>query len=111
MVFGGIMALLQGIAAIAKDDVFVATDDFVYKFNLTGWGWVHLVLGAVVVVAGAALFTGATWARVAGVVLAGLSMVANFVWLPYAPLWSIALIAVNGFIIWALCAPRGRAAA
>ncbi|GGW60926.1 DUF7144 family membrane protein [Streptomyces griseoloalbus] len=106
MTFGGIMAIFQGIAAIAQDDVFVATRDFTYKFSLTGWGWVHLILGALVTAAGLALFRGAGWARAVGVALAGLSMIANFVWLPYAPVWSIVLIIIDGFIIWALCAPR-----
>ncbi|WP_432057388.1 DUF7144 family membrane protein [Streptomyces sp. bgisy022] len=106
MTFGGIMAIFQGAAAIANDDVFVVTDDFAYAFNLTGWGWVHLVLGVLVMLAGISLFRGATWARVVGVALAGLSMVANFVWLPHAPVWSIVLIVIDGFIIWALCAPR-----
>ncbi|KES05291.1 membrane protein [Streptomyces toyocaensis] len=106
MTFGGIMAVFQGIAAIAKDDVFVTTPNFTYEFSLTGWGWVHLILGALIAVTGVALFTGATWARVVGIVLAGLSMVANFVWLPYQPVWSIVLIVIAGFIIWALCAPR-----
>ncbi|GAA3500163.1 hypothetical protein GCM10019016_072680 [Streptomyces prasinosporus] len=106
MTFGGIMAIFQGIAAIAQDDFFVTTADFTYEFSLTGWGWVHLILGALVTAAGLALFRGATWARAAGVALAGLSMIANFVWLPYYPVWSIALIVIDGFIIWALCAPR-----
>ena len=56
--------------------------------------------------AGLALLRGATWARAVGVGLAGLSMIAHFVWLPYQPVWSIVLIVVDGFIIWALCAPR-----
>lgn len=106
MLFGGIMAIFQGIAAIAQDDVFVTTRDFTYAFSLTGWGWVHLILGALVAAAGLALFKGATWARMVGVALAGLSMIANFVWLPYFPVWSIVLIVIDGFIIWALCAPR-----
>ncbi|MEV5335115.1 hypothetical protein AB0K99_24180 [Streptomyces werraensis] len=106
MVFGGVMAIFEGIAAIARDDVFVATPNFTYEFSLTGWGWVHLILGALVAAAGLALFTGATWARAVGVGLAGLSMIAHFVWLPYQPVWSIVLIVVDGFIIWALCAPR-----
>jgi hypothetical protein len=110
MVFGGIMAIFAGIAAIANDPVFVVNDDFVYAFNLTGWGWVHLLLGVVIAIAGVALFTGAPWARAVGVVLAGLSMIANFVWLPYAPVWSIVLIVVDGFIIWALCSPRRESA-
>lgn len=58
MVFGGIMAIFEGIAAIARDDVFVATPNFTYAFSLTGWGWVHLILGALVAAAGMALFRG-----------------------------------------------------
>jgi hypothetical protein len=104
MVFGGFMTLFAGIAAIANDDVFVATNDYVYRFDLTGWGWIHLILGIVIVLAGFALFQGATWARVVGVVLVGLGMIANFLWLPYAPFWAIVLIAIDGFVIWALCA-------
>ncbi|MGW5210323.1 DUF7144 family membrane protein [Streptomyces sp. NPDC004051] len=106
MTFGGIMAIFEGIAAIAKDDVFITTPNFTYAFSLTGWGWIHLILGALALAAGLALFSGATWARVTGVVLAGLGMIANFVWLPYAPVWSITLMIVYGFVIWALCAPR-----
>lgn len=108
MVFGGGMAILQGISAIAKDDVFVATRNYVFQFNLTGWGWIHLILGIVIVLAGCALFTGAFWARAIGVVLAGIGALANFAWLPHYPLWSIVLIALDIFIIWALCAGPGR---
>ncbi|MFF1647681.1 hypothetical protein [Streptomyces sp. NPDC058240] len=104
MIFGGAMAIFEGIAAIAKSDVFIATRNYVFQFNLTGWGWIHLVIGIVIVLAGCALFTGAEWARVVGIVLAGLGALANFLWLPHYPLWSIVLIAIDVFIIWALCA-------
>ncbi|MFE9856373.1 hypothetical protein [Streptomyces sp. NPDC005780] len=107
MIFGGAMAIFQGIAAIAKDDVFVTTRNYVFQFNLTGWGWIHLILGIVIVLAGCALFTGAVWARAVGIVLAGLGALANFIWLPHYPLWSIVLIALDVFIIWALCAGPG----
>ncbi|MFC9947829.1 DUF7144 family membrane protein [Streptomyces pratensis] len=103
MIFGGAMAIFEGIAAIAKDDLFVTTRNYVFQFSLTGWGWVHLILGIVVVLAGCALFSGALWARAVGVLLAGLLAVANFLWLPYYPFWSIVLIAINVFVIWALC--------
>ncbi|MFB8027409.1 hypothetical protein ACFQ6U_24235 [Streptomyces sp. NPDC056465] len=103
MIFGGAMAVFEGIAAIAKDDLFVSTRNYVFQFSLTGWGWVHLILGIVVVVAGCAVFSGALWARGVGVVLAGLLALANFLWLPYYPFWSIVLIAINVFVIWALC--------
>lgn len=107
MIFGGIMALLGGISAIAEDDVFLATRNYVYELDLTGWGWVHLILGIVMVLTGVALFSGATWARIVGVGLAGLSMIANFMWLPYTPWWALLLIALDALIIWGLCvAPR-----
>nr|WP_307128234.1 hypothetical protein [Streptomyces sp. B1I3] len=108
MIFGGAMAVFEGIAAIAKDDLFVSTRNYVFQFSLTGWGWVHLILGIVVVLAGCALFSGALWARAVGVLLAGLLAVANFLWLPYYPFWSIVLIAINVFVIWALCAGPQR---
>ncbi|MEU5278245.1 hypothetical protein ABZ782_05560 [Streptomyces asoensis] len=108
MIFGGLMAIFQGIAAIAEDDVFVVTRNYAYNFNLTSWGWIHLVLGVLVVLAGAALFRGALWARIVGITVAGLSMIANFMWLPYQPVWAIVLIAVDAFVIWALCIGTGR---
>ncbi|WP_406059638.1 hypothetical protein OG462_20830 [Streptomyces sp. NBC_01077] len=107
MIFVGAMTLFQGIAGIAKDDVFVTTRNYVYQFSLTGWGWVHLILGIIMVLAGIALFKGALWARFIGVALAALGMIANFMWLPYYPFWAMLLIAIDVIVIWALCAaPR-----
>ncbi|MFH9694237.1 DUF7144 family membrane protein [Streptomyces globisporus] len=104
MIFGGLMMILTGIAAIAEDDVFVTTRNYVYELDLTSWGWIHLIVGVVITLAGAALFQGTTWARAVGVAVAGLAMLANFLWIPYAPFWAIVLIAINAFVIWALCA-------
>ncbi|MEE4544779.1 hypothetical protein V2S66_22775 [Streptomyces sp. V4-01] len=108
MIFSGAMAIFEGISAIAKDSVFVVTRNYAYNFSLTGWGVLHVVLGAMVLMAGIALFQGSFWARVIGVVLASLSMLANFVWLPHYPLWAIVIIAIDAFIIWALCVGPGR---
>ncbi|WP_411111945.1 hypothetical protein [Streptomyces sp. c-19] len=99
----GALAVLQGIAAIAKDDVYARVGSYVFEFDLTAWGWIHLILGIIIVVTGVGLFKGANWARVAGVGLAGLSMIANFLWLPYQPWWALTLLAIDVFIIWALC--------
>ncbi|WP_413754034.1 hypothetical protein [Streptomyces sp. R-74717] len=104
MILGGAMAIFEGIAALAKDNVFVATRSYVYQFSLTGWGWIQLILGILIVLAGCALFTGAAWARDVGLVLAGLGALANFLWLPFYPFWAIVLVAINVFILWALCA-------
>ncbi|MER6347232.1 DUF7144 family membrane protein [Streptomyces sp. NPDC001595] len=113
MVFGatlltiaGILDILRGIMAIAEDDVFVSTADYVFQFDLTGWGWIHLALGVIAVVIGFGMFQGATWARIGGVAVAGLIIVANFLSLPYYPVWSVVMIAMSAFIIWALCVAR-----
>ncbi|WP_405875929.1 MULTISPECIES: hypothetical protein [unclassified Streptomyces] len=113
MAFGAVMLLLagmldifRGIMAIAEDDVFVSTRNYVFQFDLTGWGWIHLILGAVAVIVSLGLFQAATWARVSGVAIAGLIVIANFLSLPYYPVWSVVMIAFSGFIIWALCVAR-----
>ncbi|MFJ1607737.1 hypothetical protein ACIOHS_30815 [Streptomyces sp. NPDC088253] len=103
MIFGGAMAIFEGIAAIAKNGLFLATRHYVFEFSLAGWGWVHLILGIVIVLAGCAVLSGALWARFFGVTVAGLGAIANFLWVPYYPLWALTLVAVNIFIIWALC--------
>ena len=102
----GLLAIFRGIMAIAQDDVFVSTRNYVFQFDLTGWGWVHLALGVVAVIVSMGLFRMSTWARVAGVGIAGLVIIANFLSLPYYPVWSVVVIAASGFIIWALCVGR-----
>ncbi|MEU2303869.1 DUF7144 family membrane protein [Streptomyces misionensis] len=102
----GILDIFRGIMGIARDDVFLATRSYVFQFSLTGWGWVHLVLGAVAVVIGLGLMRVSAWARAGGVVIAALIIIANFLSLPYYPVWSIVMIALAGFTIWALCVVR-----
>ncbi|WP_406253724.1 hypothetical protein [Streptomyces chartreusis] len=99
----GLLAVFRGIMGIAEDDVFVTTSNYVFKFDLTSWGWIHLILGAVAVLVSVGLFSAAVWARVLGVGIAGLLMIVSFLSIPYYPVWSITLIALYAFIIWALC--------
>ncbi|MET9888253.1 hypothetical protein ABZZ20_35090 [Streptomyces sp. NPDC006430] len=110
MIFGGAMAIFEGIAALAKDDLFVVTRHYVFEFDLTAWGWIHLIVGIVLVLAGVAVLGGALWARYLGVAVASLGAIANFLWLPYYPWWAMALIAVNIFVVWALCTGMHREA-
>ncbi|WP_454197077.1 DUF7144 family membrane protein [Nocardia sp. Marseille-Q1738] len=98
----GILSILEGISAIAKDEVLVATPDYTYQLNTTNWGWIHLILGILVVLAAVGLMAGAMWARVIAVFLAALSILVNFLWLPYYPWWSIVVIALNVVVIWAV---------
>ena len=99
----GTLDLLRGIMAIADDDVYVTTPNYVFKFDLTSWGWIQLALGVIAMVVSVGLFSTATWARVAGVGIAGLLIIANFLSIPYYPFWSLTLIALYGFVIWGLC--------
>lgn len=103
LITGGLMAIFEGISAIAKDDLVVVTRNYVYSMNTAGWGWIHLIIGVLIVVAGVAVFSGALWARIFGVAVAGLGMIANFLWLPYYPAWAIVLIAIDALVIWGLC--------
>ncbi|MFF3316741.1 hypothetical protein ACFYV5_14665 [Streptomyces sp. NPDC003035] len=98
----GIMDVLQGIAAIAEDDVYTRLGDYVFKFDLTSWGWIHLCLGLVVAAAGAGILTGAEWGRIAGISLASLNVIAQFLFLPYHPWWALFSMAISIFVIWAL---------
>jgi hypothetical protein len=102
MIFGGAMAVIEGIAAIAKDNIFVNTPNYTLKFSLTSWGWIHLIVGALVVLAGFALFTGAAWARLVGIFIAAVSLFANFFFVPYYPFWALTIMAIDIFVIWAL---------
>ncbi|MFI6437378.1 hypothetical protein [Streptomyces sp. NPDC050759] len=99
----GLLDIFRGIMAIAEDDIFVTTRNYAFEFDLTGWGWIHLALGAVAVLVSIGLLRTSTWARVLGVAIAGLVIIANFLSLPYYPVWSVVMIAISGFIIWALC--------
>ncbi|MEV0567440.1 hypothetical protein [Dactylosporangium sp. NPDC050588] len=107
MIIGGLFHIATGLAAIVENRFFVVTADYLYTFDVTGWGWIHLAVGVVVLLAGCAVFSGRLWARVVGIVLAGLSAIANFMFLPYYPLWSLLIIALDVFVIWAL-AVQGR---
>ncbi|GGW11424.1 hypothetical protein GCM10018980_00480 [Streptomyces capoamus] len=106
LVLAGMMDIFRGIMAIAQDDVFLATRGYVFRFDLTGWGWIHLILGVVALLVGFGLFGDARWARIGGVAIASLVIIANFLSLPYYPVWSIVLMAFSGFVIWALCVGR-----
>ncbi|MFF0434282.1 hypothetical protein ACFYU9_18885 [Streptomyces sp. NPDC004327] len=103
LALAGLLGIFRGIMAIAKDDVFVRTPNYVFQYDLSGWGWVHLGLGIAALLVSFGLFRTATWARYTGVGIAGLVIIANFLSLPYYPVWSVIVIAMSGFVIWALC--------
>ena len=104
LLINGLMQFFQGISAVRNDNLFVLTDDYVFAFDLTTWGWIHIVVGLIVAATGLALFYGAEWARVVGIVVLAVSVVVNFMWIPYYPWWSIILIVLGITGIWAVAA-------
>jgi len=93
--------------ALFQDDFYVATPNYLLQLDVTTWGWIHLLVGLLVLVAGFAVLSGKVWARVIGVVLAVLSALANFAFIPYYPFWSLTIIAIDVIVVWALTA-HGR---
>ncbi|MFI1654323.1 hypothetical protein ACH4ZU_05160 [Streptomyces sp. NPDC020472] len=108
LALAGLFGIFRGIMAIAEDEVFVSTPHYVFQFDLTGWGWVHLGLGIVALLVSFGLFAASAWARYTGIGIAALVIIANFLSLPYYPWWSVIVIVMSGFIIWALCVDRGE---
>ncbi len=102
MVIGGIWWAIIGIVALANDTFYVVGEEYIFQFDVTTWGWIHLLLGIVAALAGVFLFGGAVWARTVGVIVAVLWALIAFAWLPWYPVWAILLIAVSVFVIWAL---------
>ncbi|NED83760.1 hypothetical protein G3I76_27150 [Streptomyces sp. SID11233] len=104
----GVLEAIKGIAGIATDDVYTQVNNYVFKFNVTAWGWIHLALGVLLVLVGWGILRGFGWARGIGVGLAALNMIANFMWLPYQPIWAVVSLAIDTFVIWALCTDRSK---
>ena len=102
MTIGGVMGAFQGIAGITKSTFFVVPADYWITVNTTAWGWTHLVVGLVLVAAGFGVMTGATWARWLGIAIVAVSAVVNFLFIPIQPFTSLALIAINVWIIHSL---------
>jgi hypothetical protein len=109
LMVNGVLAVLEGIVGIARDSVYVRTrGDYVYKFDVTAWGWIHLILGVIALLVGYSLLRGLAWARYLGIFIAGLNLIANFMFLPYQPVWAIIMIAIDVFVIWALATYHPR---
>jgi hypothetical protein len=107
MLMLGSFHAIAGVVAIIDDTFYVKGSKYVFQFDSTQWGWIHLILGIVVFLAGLALFSGAVWARTIGVILALISAVVAFAWVPWYPFWGLAIVAIAVFVIWSLTA-HGR---
>lgn len=102
MIIVGLFQLVVGLSAIMRNAVYVITPGYAFNFDIAAWGWAHLILGILVGLTGIALVSGQTWARVVGMIIVGLSALGNFLFIPYQPMWSLLIIAVEVAVIWAL---------
>jgi hypothetical protein len=98
------------LVALFQNELYVVGVNYVFSFDVTAWGWIHLLVGALVAVAGGAVLVGHLWGRVIAIGLASLSMIANFLFVPYYPVWSLLIIALDVSVIWALCSYDREAA-
>ena len=98
----GVFHAIAGLVGIVNDEFYAVTADYVFQFDVTAWGWIHLIAGVIVFFAGVGLLSGQVWARTVGVILAIGSILANFAWLPWYPFWSILMITFGVIVIWAL---------
>lgn len=106
LILNGMFQAFQGLIAILNDDLFVVTENYVFNFDITAWGWFHLIWGILVIVVGTCLFLKQEWAAIAGIVLAILQAVSMFWFIPIYPIWSILIIALDVAVIWALSTVR-----
>ena len=102
MIMMGFWWMISGFVAILQDEFFVITQNWIFQFDVTTWGWIHLILGVLILASGFGLFSGAVWARVVGVIIALVAGLLAFAWLPYFPVWAILFIIVSVAVIWAL---------
>jgi hypothetical protein len=101
----GAFQAIDGLVAIFNDDFFVRVQSYTFDIDVTAWGWIHLILGILLVVTGWGLFAAKEWAAVTAIFLAMLSAIANFFFIPYYPFWAILVIALDVWVIWALTRP------
>ena len=107
LILAGVLHAMEGVVGLATNEFYVVMQRWVFQFDITTWGWVLILVGFLAAATGVALLYGAFWARIVGVVIASVSVIANFLWLPYYPMWAMVIIAFDVFVIWALTA-HGR---
>lgn len=102
MMVAGVFQAIEGLIALFNDTFYAVGQQWIFAFDVTTWGWIHLVAGLIVALAGYFVLTGAVWARTVGVIVATLSALLNFAWLQYYPVYSVLIITLDVLVIWAL---------
>jgi hypothetical protein len=106
MLIVGSIDFFEGLIAVIRKHYYVVTPDQIIVFNVTTWGWLTLIWGIVLVLAGLALWSGATWARWFSIVVVSVNLLGQLGWLGSTayPLWTLTGIALSVIVIYALTA-------
>src|SRR3954465_10001725 len=110
VVFGGVMLIMmgsfqviEGLVALFDDGFYlVRSNGLVVDVNYNTWGWIHLIIGVVGVLAGLGLLVGNMAARIVGIAAAFLSALVNLAFISAYPVWSTILIALDVIVIYAI---------
>lgn len=108
MIIMGVLQGISGLTALLNDQWLLVTKEHLIALDFTTWGWIHLLTGLLVLVAGFYVMHGAVWARTVGVILAMISLVANLAYVNTYPLWSLAVVVIDILIIYALTVHGGE---
>jgi uncharacterized membrane protein len=104
MVIAGGLNALYGLIAVVNDEWVVWTNRADLYIDISQWGWVHLIVGVVLLLCGIGVFSGNVLARTVGVIAAAVSLIANFAFIPAYPIWALVVVTIDVLIIWALTA-------
>jgi hypothetical protein len=102
LMIASLLDILQGAAAVANDELYTQAKQYLYKLDLTAWGWIHIVIGVLGVVVAVGILRRSAWGLVAGLAVAIIGILTNFAFLPVYPVWSAFVISFNVVVVWAL---------
>lgn len=109
MVIGGIFRLVAGLIAILNQSYYaVSGSHATVVFSINTWGWIDVIVGALILAAGFAVFSGKTWARIVAVIVATISLIANLLFAGVYPIWAISAVVIDALVLYALIVHGGE---
>ena len=107
LIISGLLHLVQGLVALFNDKVYLVAENGLIAFNFTAWGWIHIVIGILLLTAASSVLVGGYWGRTIGVIVASLSIIASMSFMTSYPIWALMIIAIDLFVIYALIIRAG----
>ena len=104
-----IMNIIDGIAAISRSSFFANDARYIFS-DLRTWGWIILGLGVLQMVIGFGIWAGNQLARWAGIAVVSLNAIAQLLFIPAYPFWSLSIFALDVMVLYGLAAYGGRPA-